>query len=193
MHEATLQEKREETPARAVRVREVRVRAATPAEDGALGAMYARLSGRSIYLRFHAPFPGVPEWLLAHLVEAGRHNGRSLVAVAGAEIVGHAMYVRSENRHEAETAIVVEDRWQSRGIGRLLLSTLADAALREGIEAFTGEVLGENRRMRGLAASLFPGTRFALEGGVYSVRMPLRAGGPGPAPADEALLYRHVA
>lgn len=60
----------------------------------------------------------------------------------------------------------------------MLLSRLADAARREGIEVFTGEVLGENRRMRGLAVSLFPGTRFSVKSGAYSVNMPLRASGP---------------
>lgn len=156
----------------------VSVRSASPDDDGALRAMYTRLSGRSIYLRFHSPFPEVPEWLLSHLMEASRRNGGSLVAVVDSGIVGHAMYVRSENRHEAETAIVVEDRWQSKGIGRLLLSRLADAARLDDIEVFTGEVLGENRRMRGLAASLFPETRFSIESGVYSVSMPLRGSEP---------------
>lgn len=162
---------RNERPARAA----VSVRAASPADDGALRAMYSRLSERSIHLRFHMPFPEVPEWLLTHLVNAGRHHGGALVAVAEGEIVAHAMYVRSEVRHEAEAAIVVEDRWQSMGIGRLLLSRLADMARHEGIEVFTGEVLGENRRMSGLASSLFPESRFSVEGGAYSVRMPLRA------------------
>lgn len=156
----------------------VSVCATSPEDGGAVRRMYARLSAQSIYFRFHSPFPEVPEWLLNHVIEAGRHDGESLVAVVDGGIVGHAVYVRSEDRREAETAIVVEDRWQSKGIGRLLLSRLAQAAWREGVEVFTGEVLGENRRMRGLAASLFPETRFALEGGVYSVRMPLCASGP---------------
>jgi GNAT superfamily N-acetyltransferase len=162
------------------------VRAASPADDGALRGMYARLSGRSIHLRFHAPFPEVPEWLLNHLIEVGRYNGGSLVAVVDGGIVGHAIYVRSENRREAEAAIVVEDRWQSNGIGRLLLSRLADAARREGVEVFTGEVLGENRRMRSLAASLFPGSQFEIEGGVYATRMPLRASSDRALPDRDA-------
>lgn len=153
----------------------VAIRAALPEDNEAVRRMYARLSAQSIYLRFHTSFPEVPEWLLHHVMEVSRRDGGSLVAVVDGGVVGHAVYARSEDRHEAETAIVVEDRWQSKGIGRLLLSWLADAARLDDIEVFTGEVLGENRRMRGLAASLFPETRFTIKGGMYSVRMPLRA------------------
>lgn len=61
----------------------------------------------------------------------------------------------------------------------------------EGIEVFTGEILGENQRMRRLADSLFPGTRLTIESGVCSAHMPLRAS--EPVPKDEALPERDAA
>ena len=97
------------------------------------------------------------------------------------------MYVRLENDGEAEMAIVVEDGWQSMGVGKSLLSELALRAKRRGIEAFTAEVLGTNRRMLGLAAR-FPGVRRTMEDGTYHVRVPLRAPEPaGAAPRDGRL------
>jgi GNAT superfamily N-acetyltransferase len=69
----------------------------------------------------------------AYLTDVDHYDKEALVAPARDEIVGHAMYARQEAR-EAEMAIVVEDRWRSRGIGRLLLSRLAEEAGRWGIE-----------------------------------------------------------
>ena len=62
------------------------------------------------------------------------------------------MYVRFDAGDSAEFAIVVEDRCQARGIGKLLLSALAERAGREGVKTFTGAVLGENRRFSAWSA-----------------------------------------
>jgi GNAT superfamily N-acetyltransferase len=83
------------------------------------------------------------------------------------------MYVRVGDASEAEIAIIVEDGSQSRGVGKSLLSKLADRARLQDIETFTAEVLGENRRMLGLAA-MFAGTEYTIEDGLYHIRIPLR-------------------
>ena len=70
-------------------------------------------------------------------------------------------------------AIIVEDGWQSKGVGKMLLSELAERARLQGIESFTGEVLRKNRRMLGLAA-MFTETAYTIEDGLCHVRMPLR-------------------
>ena len=149
------------------------------ADDGpALRAMLDRLSPGTIYGRFHAPFPRVPGPMLAHLM--GYADGRSVVAVAGGGIVGHAMYA-GEFGEEAEMAVVVEDGWQSMGIGKLLLAGRARRAAGRGIAAFTGVALGENRRVLGLAGAVFAGARHTLEDGSYEMSMPL----DGLRPASE--------
>lgn len=137
-----------------------------------LRAMFSRLSEKSICHRFHMPYPSVPEWVAAHLSKADRPGEGSLVAVVGNEIVGHAMYVR-EGRNEAEFAVVVEDGWQSRGVGKLFLFRLAAHARSRGIETFTATVLGENRRMMGLLEATFADVRRVAGGGAYEVRVPL--------------------
>jgi GNAT superfamily N-acetyltransferase len=117
------------------------------------------------------PFPRIPEPMLAHLM--GHGGGRSLVAVAGGEIVGHALYAE-ETGGEAEVALVVEDGWQSGGIGKLLLAGLARRAAEQGIEAFTAAALGENRRVLDLMDAVFAGARHTLKNGSYDIYMPLR-------------------
>jgi GNAT superfamily N-acetyltransferase len=152
---------------------QVSIRVATPWDGERLRGMLSRLSPETIYRRFHLPYPDVPEWMLAVMLDVDNHDKEFLVAVAEEEIVGHAMYVRVGDGSEAEMAIIVEDGWQSKGVGKSLLSKLAKRARLQGIEAFTAEVLGENRRMLGLAA-VFAGTDYTIEDDLYHVRMPLR-------------------
>lgn len=152
------------------------VRPVSSNDREALGRMLTRLSARTVYERFHAPYPRVPAWALAGMVEADHDCKEAVVAVAGGEIVGHAMYVRGDSEREAEFAVVVEDAWQSRGVGRLLLEELATKAGDRGVGVFTGYVLGENRRALGALVAVLPGVRYALRDGSYQVRAPLRSG-----------------
>lgn len=161
---------------------EVRVRTATPDDVEKIGDMFARLSPRTIYERFHIPYQRVPEWAPAQFTGAGHRDGEFLIAVVAEEVVGHAMYVRPDGGLEAEIAVVVEDGWQSRGVGKLLLRELAERARRRGVEGFTGVALAENRRVLALIRSLFSDAGYAVEDGSYNIHMPLRPPGRKPAP-----------
>jgi GNAT superfamily N-acetyltransferase len=154
------------------------VRSTAFREREKLRAMLSRLSVQSIYLRFHLPYPRVPDWALDVLAGAELRGGQSLVAVAGGEVVGHAMYVRWDADSEAEMAVVVEDAWQSRGIGKLIVAELAKRARRRGVDIFTAEVRGENQRMLTLLRSMFGDLDSKISDGSYHVRVPLWALGP---------------
>ena len=153
--------------------RVVSIRVATPRDKGELREMFSRLSPETIYRRFHIPYRHVPERMLDLMLDVDHHASKSLLAVVGQEIIGHAMYVRLGDSSEAEMAIIVEDGWQSKGVGKLLLSELAERARLRGIETFTGEVLRKNRHMLGLAA-IFAETYYTMKDGSSHVRMPLR-------------------
>ncbi|MBA2713916.1 MAG: GNAT family N-acetyltransferase [Rubrobacteraceae bacterium] len=152
---------------------QVYIRVATTLDREKLRGMFSRTSSETIYRRFHIAFQKVPEWMESLMLGTDHHHKEALVAVAEEMIVGHAMYVRLDNVTEAEMAIIVEDGWQSKGVGKSLLSELEERARFRGIETFTGEVLSTNRAMLMLAA-MFGGTGHTIEDGVYHVRMPLR-------------------
>src|SRR5215213_7620583 len=156
---------------------QIYIRVATGLDREKLRVMFARSSPETIYRRFHMPYPKVPEWMLALMLAADNHDKEALVAVAEENIVGHAMYVRLANDSEAEMAIIVEDGWQSRGVGKSLLCELAERAKRRGIETFVAEVLAANRPMLGLAA-MFAGTHYTMEDGAHRVRLPLQISTP---------------
>jgi GNAT superfamily N-acetyltransferase len=152
----------------------VSIRVATPLDGEGLRGMFSRSSAETIHRRFHTPFPQVPEWMLALLLDEDRTDKEFLVAVADGEVVGHAMYAMLGNG-EAEMAVVVEDGWQSRGVGKALLRELADDAGRRGVETFVGSVLPDNRPMLGLIGAMFAGSKRAFDDGALLVRMPLQA------------------
>jgi GNAT superfamily N-acetyltransferase len=151
---------------------EIRIGPVSSGDEDGLRAMLSRLSRETIHKRFHLPMPHVPEWMLAYLTDVDHYDKEALVALVGDEIVGHAMYARQEPR-KAEMAIVVEDRWQSRGVGRLLLNRLAEEAGRRGIESFTGAVLGENRGALRFFSSVLVKARFEIKDGMYNLHLPL--------------------
>jgi GNAT superfamily N-acetyltransferase len=154
-------------------VRAVSIRVATPDDEENLCRMFSRLFSKSIYRRFHLPYRRVPEQMLNLMLDVDHHK-ESLLAVADEEIVGHAMYVKLANSGDAEVAFVVEDEWQSKGVGKLLLSEIAEKARRRDIETFTGQVLGENRRVLGLLNAVFVEVEYVISHSLYHFRVPLR-------------------
>src|SRR5918993_4639237 len=149
------------TPGQGLRTEtRVSIRVATPQDSEGLRGMFSRSSSETIHRRFHTPFPSVPVWMLALLLDADRTDKEFLVAVADGKVVGHAMYAIL-GKGDAEMAIVVEDGWQSKGLGKALLRELADDASRRGVETFVGSVLPDNQPMLGLIGATFAGSRRA--------------------------------
>jgi acetyltransferase len=69
--------------------------------------------------------------------------------------VGVARFARETTQdREAEVAIVVRDDFQRKGLGRVLLTTLADRARKLGITHFCGWVMIENIHLTKLIKKL---------------------------------------
>src|SRR3712207_4066983 len=52
----------------------VAVRAVSPGDEDLLRRMFSRLSQRSIYRRFHMPYPRVPEWAVSLFTNVGGYQ-----------------------------------------------------------------------------------------------------------------------
>ena len=138
-----------------------------------LRAMFSRSSSETIHRRFHAPYSEVPETMISLMLGSNRGDTIALLAVAGGDVVGHAMCVREGDGKVAEMAIVIEDGWQAKGAGKLLVRQLAKEAMSRGIETFVGSVLPHNRRMLGLIGSVFSESKTGISDGVFVFRAPL--------------------
>ena len=129
----------------------VTLRHIRPEDESALTALYERLSPESSYQRFFTVMRRLPpDW--AHILANVDYDRRmAIVALdASGELIGVARYVYDERAQEAEIAIVIEDRWQGRGVGTLLLGELIGYAEERGIRRFRAYVLADNLRMLNL-------------------------------------------
>jgi GNAT superfamily N-acetyltransferase len=135
----------------------VRVRPVAPDDGTALVAVLERMSLRTRWLRFHSPIARFSGAQLRMLLDADHHRAVLVAEVelgpACWQLIGFAQYARvAPDRGDA--AIVLEDAWQGRGIGRALALELVAAARAAGIAAFTSEILTENRRTLKFARAL---------------------------------------
>jgi RimJ/RimL family protein N-acetyltransferase len=129
----------------------VRVRPIRPDDEPRLVALYERLSRHTAYQRFFTVLRRLPpDWY--HLFANVDYRTRlALVAerdtAAGVQLVGVGRYEPSEEPDTAEVAFVVEDGWQGRGLGGILLEAVLGAAEARGIRRFRAYVLADNHRM----------------------------------------------
>ncbi|MEV4532368.1 GNAT family N-acetyltransferase [Asanoa sp. NPDC049518] len=126
----------------------VHVRQIEPTDAPAIVETHARFSERTRYLRYFSPYPRIPERDLHRFVTVDHRDREAFVVEVGGRIVAIGRYDRlGPDAGDAEVAFVVEDAYQGRGIGPLLMEYLAAAARETGITRFVAEVLPANATM----------------------------------------------
>jgi len=160
--------------------RTVTVRPIRPDDAPRLQEGFAHLSAESIYYRFLDSTKALTDQLARRLATLDYHSQMAFVgeiSEAGAErLVGVARYamVGDHDPGAAETAVVVRDDFQGRGLGTYLYAQLIGYAQQHGIKSFVATVHQSNAgvikfiRRSGL---LFD--RKVLEPGVLLIRIHL--------------------
>jgi RimJ/RimL family protein N-acetyltransferase len=134
----------------------VRLRPIRPEDQDRLVAFYDRLSQHTAYQRFFSVMRRLPpDW--AHLLANVDYVRRlALLAELGPseapELIGVARYEPTDEADTAEIAFVIQDGWQNRGLGTVLLAELLTAAEARGVRRFRAHVLASNARMLELLA-----------------------------------------
>ena len=130
----------------------LRLRLIRPDDEPRLVMLYGRLSRQTAYQRFFAAMQRLPpDW--AHFLANVDYQTRLALVIEhpGEDaLVAVARYEPSGAPGVAEVAFVVQDAWQGKGLGRLLLHELLRAAEARGIRRFRAYVLADNYRMLGL-------------------------------------------
>ncbi len=158
----------------------VLVRALRASDRDQLAAGYEELSAASRRLRFFNPPEHLSGRLLDYLVDLDGCNHFALVAQAidepGQPGVAVARFARDRRDPScAEAAVTVLESHCNRGIGTILLVSLVDEALANGITTFTASVMWENQALLdGLRAH--GAVVVAAEPGVASVSIALPPG-----------------
>jgi RimJ/RimL family protein N-acetyltransferase len=129
----------------------LRLRLIRPDDEPRLIALHERLSAQTAYQRFFTVMRRLPtNW--AHFLANVDYHARLALVIerqdgGRRELVAVGRYESTADAGIAEVAFVVEDRWQGKGLGRLLLEELLAAAGARGIRRFRAYVLADNRRM----------------------------------------------
>src|SRR5262249_17454079 len=125
----------------------VHIRPIRPEDDHILVDLFDHLSPQSVYQRFFTAMPELTPTMARYLANVNYTNRMALVAQVGDELIGVGRYERTNDSELVELGLVVADAWQGRGLGRILLRQIIQAAESNGIRRFRADVLSENRRM----------------------------------------------
>ena len=134
----------------------VRLRPIRPDDEDHLMALYGRLSAESARQRFFTSMKWLPRAWARYFANVDYHDRVAVVAereeAGQIRLIGVARYDSSGTPGSAEIALVVEDAWQGRGLGLILLNEILQTAEERGIHEFRADVLADNRRMLQLLA-----------------------------------------
>jgi len=131
------------------------IRLARPEDAELIAQMHTRCSEDSVYQRYFTPMNSWREDNLRRI--SGEHRGATLVAtIEGGTVValGNIFPLGKNDGDAGEIAVIVEDAWQRRGIGRQVLEHLIELAPRLGFVQIIAYVLAQNESMIRLLKSL---------------------------------------
>jgi acetyltransferase len=164
---------------------QVRVRAIRPDDAPRLQALVTRLSPATISLRAGMLLKTLSDADASRLARVDYDRSMALVALIGVEpgeqVIGVARYsaVGQPVSDQAETAIVVEDAYQRKGLARQLLARLAVYAREHGIRSFIANISAHNDPVRHMIRSTgLPAEYADLGGGERRVTISLAQGVP---------------
>jgi GNAT superfamily N-acetyltransferase len=119
----------------------VQVRRGCLDDSDELVAMHARCSAETVFRRYHTAMPHLPA-RMAHALLQPEH-GWSLVMTSRDGLIGVAM-LAVDGTGGADVGIMVEDRWQRRGLGARLMCELAIQAADQRLSTLTCVTQAEN-------------------------------------------------
>lgn len=158
------------------------LRPVRPSDKARFRRAFEKLSSLSRYRRFLAHKNALSDADLRFFTEVDGEQHYALVALEQChdgkegELVGAARYVRlDDNSDTAEIAVAVVDAFQRRGIGKLLLERLRQAAYERGIRRIRVHLMAENFAVRKLLESLFGEQPLRRDGDIISGAIPLFA------------------
>ncbi len=148
------------------------VRPITPEDADRMVAFYARVSDRSKYYRFFAPYPELSDRDVHRFTHVDHVDRVAFIVLVGDEMIGVGRYDRVDAT-DAEVAFLIEDAHQGRGLGSVLLEHLAQAGREHGIRRFVADTLPNNRRMIQVFQDAGYTVHNAFEEGVVHLEFPI--------------------
>lgn len=151
----------------------IRIRPVLPEDEPRLVTLYDRLSGHTAYQRFFTVLQRLPPDWARYFANVDYRWRMALVAERDLEwrpeLIGVARYEPSDGEGTAEVALVVQDYWQGKGFGTVLLKEILRAGEANGIHRFRAYVLAGNHRMLAMLDRLTEIRQRRIEEGVVEI------------------------
>jgi acyl-CoA hydrolase len=131
---------------------EILFRPVKPTDDSALSEMLYSLSADSVKKRYFTHTKTFPHKDVQKLTNVDYEQNLAIVAVVPGtegteEIIGIAQYFLDPKTRVAEVAFIVQDEWQDKGMGGVLLDYITRIAIDRGVKKFYATVLPINKSM----------------------------------------------
>ncbi|MDA8267343.1 MAG: GNAT family N-acetyltransferase [Actinomycetota bacterium] len=159
------------------------VRRAVAADRTAIATFHERLSSKTSTLRYFRAHPRLDEHDLDRVTSADPSNP-ALVAERDGRVIALAEYHRAVGADDAEVAFVVDDAFQGRGLGTLLLEHLASLGRHHGVRRFVADTLATNLPMLAVLRHVGFATVRHTEDGVTRVVLDIAPSAEAVAAAD---------
>ncbi|MFT4188249.1 MAG: GNAT family N-acetyltransferase [Aeromicrobium sp.] len=121
------------------------VRRATLSDIDAVAALHGRCSVATLYARYQTPLRMPMTTRMARRLVVPDHGGVALVVQAGLDVVGHAVVEPQQDVWTAQ--LLVEDDWQGRGVGAMLVRQAAETAREQDARSLTFISADSNDRL----------------------------------------------
>ncbi|PYP83934.1 MAG: GNAT family N-acetyltransferase [Blastocatellia bacterium AA13] len=155
------------------------MRAIRPDDRAEISALFERCSRETIRFRFLHLIKSLPQSLLDEITIRDAYKRVALVVTLGegeqARLIAVGGYSAYDDKPEvAEVSFLVEDSMQRRGIGTVLLDSLAEIARDHGIKRFSADVLADNRTMLSVFRKAGYAVSAAVSYGVTHIEFPIQ-------------------
>jgi acyl-CoA hydrolase len=158
----------------------MRFRPIRPSDEEEMRRLFYRFSSEAVYYRYFSPIKTMPHAKMQEYVNVDYKKAMSIVGLVGdpgqGHIIAEGRWVKLADRPWADTAFVVDEEYQGKGIATHLLLMLIRIALDRGIEGFTADVLSSNKAIKVYEKAHFP-VSAKLESGVYHIEIDFTEGG----------------
>jgi acetyltransferase len=161
---------------------EVTIRPIRPEDEPLMIEFHARLSERTVYLRYFQPLKfmqRISHERLTRICFIDYDREMALVAEyndpeRGVSVIGVGRLSKLHGREDAEVAVLIRDDFQHQGLGTELVRRLMLIAKEEKLKYIHSTMLGINREMRAICARLGFGIKVEFEDDLVNARVALR-------------------
>lgn len=130
---------------------QVRFRAIRPSDEEEMRRLFYRFSSEAVYYRYFSPVKAMPHARMQKYVNVDYSQNISIVGLVGepgaGRIIAEARYSAMPDRPYADTAFIVDEDYQGKGIAGYLLQTLMRIAKERGLQGIAADILPTNVAM----------------------------------------------